>query len=521
MSTRVTEHLHELVQSLTKSEKRYFKLLSSRHTIGEENNYVLLFDFLDKQAQYDEAHIFNHFKGEAFLNRFSITKKRLYNHILAALDSFHAQTNVQAQLHKMLHSADVLINKTLYAQASKLLRSAEKLAEKNEQFNILIDIRKKQKILQEKNNYIDISEVELEAVYEQDKALHAQSLFEDKLWNIKSRLLQQMTLRGQVRSPQNEEVFQSIYKECDALTRPKTPSLEAEYLRLQIDSAFYFAMQRYRDSFEAMQKNLSLFDSNPSLKAKHPERFFSLLTNAIYTADSLGIFDLSTKYLKALQAFENDVNSLLDTDLQIKLFTTISSINLSFATRRGQYDEALAYIPAIEKGMTHFGEKISGTRSAFLNFKIATIFLATGKNTLALKAIHRILNDVSLDKKEDIVSFAQLLALFIYIELKDFEYLPYASSTTHRFLKKRNRLYAFEEILLSFVKKYVSVENKIDAMEKWEDLHQKLLTISKDPYQANALEYFDFISWAEAKSKDVSFMKICQEKFKGLLKKAS
>ena len=82
MSSKVNHALFDLVKSMTKSEKRYFKLVSSRHTIGDENNYVRIFDYLDKLDGYDEDKLFDHFKGESFLNRFSITKKRLYDHIL-------------------------------------------------------------------------------------------------------------------------------------------------------------------------------------------------------------------------------------------------------------------------------------------------------------------------------------------------------------------------------------------------------------------------------------------------------
>ena len=71
MSKKVKESLHELIKALTKSEKRYFKLMSSRHTSGLENNYVILFDFIEKQNEYDENQIFKFFKGEAFLNKFS------------------------------------------------------------------------------------------------------------------------------------------------------------------------------------------------------------------------------------------------------------------------------------------------------------------------------------------------------------------------------------------------------------------------------------------------------------------
>ena len=520
MSTKVTDFLHELIQSLSKSEKRYFKLISSRHTIGEANNYVILFDYLDKQEAYDEKDVFENFKGEAFLNRFSITKKRLYNHILSALNGFHSQGNTEAQLHKMLHGADILIHKTLYAQAGKLLMSAEKLALKHEQHNLLIDIRKKIKILREKDNYLNVSAEELEKTLRKDKELHEQSLYEDVLWNIKSRLLQQMTLHGQVRSSENELAFKEIYKEFSSLKKPAKTSLEANYLSYHIESAFHFAMQSYEESYQALQKNLQLFEMNTHLKTEHPERYFSLLTNIIYTADYLGKFEDANKHLHNLYEFEKLAVNFSDTDLKIKLFTTISSINLSFATKRGDYIKAAESIPQIEEGLTKHESKISSTRSAFLNFKIAGIYLSIGENNLALKAIRRILNDTSLDNKEDIVSFAHLLELFIHIELEDYDYLPYACKGTIRFLKKRNRLYPFEETLIAFIKRLSPTTNKFDAMEKWEELLAQLQKLSKDPYQASALEYFDFISWAEAKAKEESFLKICQTKFSKQLKNA-
>ncbi len=62
MSNKASNSLHELIKSLNKSEKRYFKVFSSRHTIGEENSYIKLFDFIDKMDEYDEEELFKCFK---------------------------------------------------------------------------------------------------------------------------------------------------------------------------------------------------------------------------------------------------------------------------------------------------------------------------------------------------------------------------------------------------------------------------------------------------------------------------
>ena len=81
----------------------------------------------------------------SFLNRFSITKKRLYDHVLNSLDLFHASSSIEAQIYKLMHSADILYKKSLYEQSNRVLRSAEKLASKNNLTTILLEIGHKQK----------------------------------------------------------------------------------------------------------------------------------------------------------------------------------------------------------------------------------------------------------------------------------------------------------------------------------------------------------------------------------------
>lgn len=519
MSSKVSDFLHELIRSLTKSEKRYFKLLSSRHTIGEENNYILLFDFIDKQDVYDEKELKNHFEGESFLNKLSITKKRLYDHILNALDIFHSQSNIESQIFKMIHSAEILSRKSLYAQAKKTLYSAEKLAEKHEFTNILIHIRTKFKALLEKNNYLDIQEKQLQEILNEDEHLQEKSKDESTLWNLKSQLFQHMTLHGVARTDQEKADYATIFRQLDKLPAIKNPSTESIYLRNHIKSAYYFSTQDLSKSFYALKENLQLFKKREKLIKTHPDRYFSILTNLVYTAEHLCQMNIAEVYFAELKQLEKDYSSSSqDLDLQIKLFSTVSSIELSMLTQKGNYLSANQIIQKIETGLHSYGSSISSIRKAYLWFKISSIQLACQEPQLALKTLRKILNDPDLDKKEDIVSFAHLLELFIYIELEDFEYLNYAARSTKRFLTSRNRMFTFEQELLSFVTKYTSTKNKFDRIERWESLYKSLSELTKDPYQASGLEYFDFLTWAQAKINTSSFIELSRNKFLEKLK---
>ena len=85
-----SNELFELIKSLTKSEKRFFKLQSSLQS--GDKNYIRLFDTIDKMSEYDEEEVKSAFKGEKFIKHLPSEKNHLYKVILKALRSFYGET---------------------------------------------------------------------------------------------------------------------------------------------------------------------------------------------------------------------------------------------------------------------------------------------------------------------------------------------------------------------------------------------------------------------------------------------
>jgi hypothetical protein len=511
MSTKVKEALFELIKYLSKSEKRYFKIISSRHTIGEENNYIILFDYLDRQEEYDENALFDHFKGEAFLNKFSVTKKRLYDHILNALDSFHASSSVDAQIYRLLHGADILYHKSLYEQSRRQLRSAEKLAFKFDKYNLLSEISYKQKRLMESRGFSD--KEELETMLKNDLLFHERSLTYDKFWNLKSQLFSLLSSKGVSRTQQDLVQFKAIIDDLLKTTRRKELYFDTQYLYNHIYSAYYFATGSFQDCYQFISDNLALLESKKEMIEEQPNRYFSVLTNGIYVAARLKKQQEAQLLLKKLKQLSKDYSLNSNEDLTIKLFSSINSIELTMLTLRGELKEAQKLVPVIENGLLLYANKITESRKAFLHFKIATIYFADGDMHTALKWINRILNDSSLDQQEDILSFAQILSLLIHFEMKNENLLPYALRSTQRFLKSRNRLYDFETVFLKLINKMSKTSDIFKQEGLWQELYEEIIQFKDDTLQGVAFEYFDFGAWAEAKMKKTSFQEIIRLKF--------
>lgn len=506
MSTKVKENLHELIKYLTKSEKRYFKLYASRHTIGEENNYILLFDFLEKQEEYREELIFKHFHGEAFLNKFSITKKRLYDQIIASLDAFHAGASIDAHIYRLLHTADILYNKSLYEHSRRQLRSAEKLALKHSRFNLLLEISAKQKRLSENKSMLSADEIE--QILQNDTQYHDHSLTYDRLWNIKSRLFLILHAKGMSRSKEERSPLEELMHELATQFDPNTLHHDAAYLYNHIYSAYFFAIADWSASFEYLTKNIALFEHNPDMISTHPNRYFSILTNAIFLANKLKKSSDAQFLLKKLKTFEANQATPPNEDLRIKLFSSINSLELTLLMLKGDFNEALRLIPVIEQGLMLYADKLTANRKAFLEFKIGTVYFATQDWSSALKWMNRIVNDAPIDQQEDLLSFAHIMSLVIHVEMKNASLLPYALRNTQRFLKARNRLYPFESIFLKYINRLIKTPDIFDQEIVYQALLEELYKLKESEFGAVALEYFHFIAWAESKVKRIPFQEV-------------
>ncbi len=67
-----SDDLFDLIKSLKKTEKRYFKIYATRHS--EQANSAKLFSAMEKMPEYDEAALRRIFSGEKFLDQLAVAK---------------------------------------------------------------------------------------------------------------------------------------------------------------------------------------------------------------------------------------------------------------------------------------------------------------------------------------------------------------------------------------------------------------------------------------------------------------
>jgi hypothetical protein len=141
--------LYDLIHSLTKSEKRFFKLHSALQS--GEKNYLRLFEAIHAQTGgYDEAALKQRFaKAPASSSTCPRKRTTLYKLILKALRSYHAESSVSGQLKQQVSNIEILYNKSLYEEASKVLVRAKRVAKENERYYLWFELLAWEKTLLE------------------------------------------------------------------------------------------------------------------------------------------------------------------------------------------------------------------------------------------------------------------------------------------------------------------------------------------------------------------------------------
>lgn len=512
MSNKASDHLFQLIKSLNKPEKRYFKVYSGRHTSGDSNNYQVLFDAIDKQKEYNETQLLKKFSGEAFTNKFSITKSRLYDTILKSLDAYHATSSIDAQLKRNLHCAEILYKKSLYKQCSKILRSSKKVAQKYEKHSTLLEIFNWERKLLEKDNYTQISENQLQEFLNDDKLTQDKIKNLSEFWNIKSRLFYILNRKGKVRSSEELAKFKSIIDNVLLKSEDSALYYETKYLYHHIYSAYYFGIGDYANSFIHLNKNVEHIENNIDRFFEEPNTYFSVLSNAIYISLQLKNYTYAFSHIEKLRALPETLEIKSNEDLDIKLFSSTYSIELTMYSVTGQFEKGIELIPVIEAGLNLYEGKINNVRMAFIYFNLAVVNLGAEQYSQALHWINKLLNDIDIDKSEDLYCFGQILNLFIHLELGNQRLIPYAMKSTQRYLSTRNRVYKCESTILKFISRVLKVNDDQELTEAYIALGEDLTLLVNDQLESTVFEYFDFISWAKHKVSGQPLKDIIQQR---------
>lgn len=492
----VSNNLFLLIRSLSGQEKRYFKLYASRHIIGDKNKYLLLFDAIEKQKEYDEPAIKQQFKNETFTRQLTVIKNYLYEMVLRSLDAYYAESTVDNQLKKQVHYVEILYNKGLYTQCEQLLQRAEKTAEQHEKYLLLLELSLWRLKLIKASRFYKTTEEELEELHNQQLS----SL--NKLGNyyaydiLNNKLYLRVMKKGWVSRNESEikNDYTSIIDNELYAGENKALSANARALYYGTLSVYYYLKGEFYTSNEHSKKFIEVFEQAPYLVDDNPDEYIAGIRNLLFTSISLGNYDQVMENIARLKALNVKTEIL-----QARVFTAAYLPELIVCNITERHDKARSLVGEVEQNIQLYRDHLSPSDILYLRFNAACVFFKIRDFKEALRFLSLITNSTEARSMPDIYANALLLNIIVQYELEAFDILPYILRTTYLFLLKQKRLYQFEKIVLSFIRKLTDIPKAGMAGLLKQAKTEFLALADSNPYEKYAMEHIGFLKWLDTK----------------------
>ena len=492
-----------LIKSLTKSEKRYFKLYSSLQS--GDKNYLKLFDAIEKQVEYNEEAIKQKFKKEIFIRHLPSEKNHLYSLILKSLRTYHAESSASSLLKELLKDMEILYSKALYKECNKVVNRVKKLAYDFEKFYYIIEIIGWEKQLADEESLFGKLEFNLEMLNNEEQTIIDQIRNLGEYQVLYSKINYVFRKGGYSRSEKERAIVQEVNNHPLIKGKNTALSVRATTMCYFIKGLCAITNGDLEEAHTNFRKVVDKMEQNPLIAKDLQRRYVKSLNYLLLYYIEYKKYNEFHQLIRQMRALplQPEFSSI---DIKMKIFTATYNSELMVYARMGEFKKGIDIIEDVVMGIQAFQGRMYKDEEVLFYYNIAYLYFGAEDYHEALHWLNKVLNDHDKSGiRQDIFSFARIFNLVIHYELGNTDFLEYITNSAHRYHVKMKRDYKFEMIVFMYFKKLAHTPVPSKRIVLLRELKKELEEVLKDDNEKVVLQYFDFISWIDAKTEQKSF----------------
>ena len=508
MTNQLKDNLFVLIKSLTKSEKRQFKLYVGRMDSNEDSKFLKLFNLLDKMDSYSEDLILKN-KIVSKL-QLSNLKAHLYKQILISLRLNPQHKNVKLHIRGQIDFATILYQKGLYKQSLKILDKAKSFALKYDENASAYEIVEFEKLIESLYVTRSLSNRTNELV-SQTNHLREQNEIYSNLSNISLQLYEKLIKAGYAKSDDESKEIKKFFKQKIKSFNIAELGFRETLIYYQIWVWYSLLIQDFLSSYKYASKWIDTFNKSPEMIAIHPVFY---LKGYNFLLEALALIKYPSK-------FKNRLNDLINV-VEDKSFPRNQNLNalifiykynnlFNLHVLEGDFKDSIKIIPKVLEGIDENKNFIDHHHIMLLYFKIACMYFTVNDYDNCIKYVNMIMKNKNIKMREDLQCFTRILNLIAHWEAGHDYNLDKIIRETYNYLDKMNDLHEVQKTILKYLN---GLENIYPGEIKGflRNLHSELKKFEDDPYEKRAFLYLDIISWLESKISNKPVAVIIKEK---------
>ncbi|MBS1593417.1 MAG: hypothetical protein JST90_03780 [Bacteroidetes bacterium] len=488
--------LFDLIHSLSKHEKGYFRKFTRIYSSEGEKNYIELFDYIDRMEVYDERVIRSRFKNTTWISHLPVLKKYLFAQILKSLELYQRAGKKDEQT--IFRQVDILIARGMFREAASLLNEGVRIAQETENYHALLSACDRERTLVI-HLYPALRHGEkFSEVYDKQSKLIAaiQSIMHIK--RVSDWLLNTYHHRRIVR---DEETMAEIEAYVSGNLLPviySNPSLAYRHIALSAAMIYCSIKGDEVQLHHYAGQHLDLVLQHELYFRPRYMQAMSVYFNYLSACIGIKAFDEFEERIVLLEGAMTS-NGIAGKAHKFKL---LYDLYFTCIKARQAYDMFPHYLKKFEKEFKYYSAHLPAHDLFVLASKVAHLLFT---NRRIEEAADWTAYCISLDC-DDINEYARvqlrLLDIILHYELGHYRLIESKLLSIRRYLNGKKILYRTEKTMISYLKLLIKASSDTRKAVIFGKFHEEISRIyAEHPTERVLIDELYLIPWSAAKAK--------------------
>lgn len=492
MPKMINKDLIDLIQSMDKAEKRFFKVHFGPNN-GESNPiFVQLFDHIETgKNTIEEGNSLCELSSMALSN----TTRHLQSVIMKSLRLQRRNKLNEIKLSEWVDHARILYDRGLYRQSLKILDRALKLALKSEEIVLQLEIIEFEKRIEAR--HITRSRKiknKVESLIQRSQTMALNLNGQVEMSNFSLKIHGYYIKHGLARSSSDLKRLKTYFQTAlPATSLFQLGPVEKAYF-YQGNLWYYYIQSDTASVYKYGLKWMNIYKRNNQLLQHDPIPYFRALHYLINAAYYSGDLKRLQRYTKQLDR-KIDGNAVNTPTAQMLHFVYKTNAKLNASLLKGDYKKALKEEDFIETKINEYQAFIDPHRVIIFYYKLAWFYFGIQEYNASLDYLNKIYQMKTSFLREDIACYVQLLQMVNHFALGNSRLVDSLMRSTKKIFNKAKLSGVWIENGFQIIQE--TIQKNSLPHEKIAILLKQNADIYSDHLQRHQGIYFDFPAWAE------------------------